>query len=251
MRLTNQLCDAAACDEDKKRSRFTDGHGLYLEVGQNGSKRWFWKYTWGEKEKRLALGRYPIIDVEGARAARDKAKVLRQMGIDPVEQRRSHMPKAAEANIRQVGCATALERIFSYKIAKLSNSFSRATSRYYSGQFGISLLEWRAIIVIRHSPDIGLYELSDRLEADLGNVSRAAKALRNKGLISATPDQIHAKKRELTLTPAGVRVYDEINPIARRREATLLSVLTALEREFLEQILDRLLLQVATVNEDP
>jgi hypothetical protein len=38
--------------------RLTDAGGLYLEVTSNLSRRWFWKYCFREKEKRLALGHY-------------------------------------------------------------------------------------------------------------------------------------------------------------------------------------------------
>jgi len=42
----------------KARVRLADSGGLYLEVTPNGSRRWFWKYRFGSKEKRLALGHY-------------------------------------------------------------------------------------------------------------------------------------------------------------------------------------------------
>lgn len=54
--LTDTECKNALCAEGKNRVRLTDGGGLYLEVAATGSKRWFWKYLFGGKEKRLALG---------------------------------------------------------------------------------------------------------------------------------------------------------------------------------------------------
>ncbi len=56
MPLTDTNCRNATCPPDKARARFADGGGLYLEVAPNGSRRWFWKYRFGSKEKRLALG---------------------------------------------------------------------------------------------------------------------------------------------------------------------------------------------------
>ncbi|MFY9329710.1 MAG: Arm DNA-binding domain-containing protein, partial [Georgfuchsia sp.] len=69
--LTNPECKNAACPENKARIRLTDGGGLYLEVASNGSKRWFWKYMFDGKEKRLALGGYPKVMLKAARSARD------------------------------------------------------------------------------------------------------------------------------------------------------------------------------------
>ncbi len=39
--LTDEQCKSATCPPDKKRTRFTDGQGLYLEVSPGGSRRWF------------------------------------------------------------------------------------------------------------------------------------------------------------------------------------------------------------------
>lgn len=53
--LTDKQCKSATCPPDKKRTRFTDGQGLYLEVSPGGSRRWFWKTYTDGKEGRLAL----------------------------------------------------------------------------------------------------------------------------------------------------------------------------------------------------
>lgn len=37
-----------------------DDRGLYLEIHPNGSKLWRYKYRYHGKQKRLALGRYPM-----------------------------------------------------------------------------------------------------------------------------------------------------------------------------------------------
>ena len=86
--LTDVSCKAAACPPDKARARFTDSGGLYLEAALTGSRRWFWKYLFGGKEKRLALGSYPTVSLKQARAARDDARRLQQGGLDPAQQRR-------------------------------------------------------------------------------------------------------------------------------------------------------------------
>ncbi len=44
-----------------KAYRLSDGHGLYVEVAPNGSRYWRLKYRFEGKEKRLALGVYPVV----------------------------------------------------------------------------------------------------------------------------------------------------------------------------------------------
>jgi integrase len=82
--LTDPKCKNASCPETAKRVRLVDGGGLYLEVGANASKRWFWKYRIGGLEKRMALGSYPAVSLKAAREARDTAKKLKGEGRDPV-----------------------------------------------------------------------------------------------------------------------------------------------------------------------
>jgi len=86
--LTDTECRTALCTEGKSRVRLTDGGGLYLEVTPNRSKRWFWKYLFQGKEKRLAIGAYPEVSLRAARSARDEARKQQRGGTDPVQQRR-------------------------------------------------------------------------------------------------------------------------------------------------------------------
>ena len=82
--LTDLQCKSATCPPDRKHARFSDSGGLYLQVSPAGSKRWFWKYRIGGKEKQLAVGSNPAVGLMAARKARDAAKVLKDTGQDPV-----------------------------------------------------------------------------------------------------------------------------------------------------------------------
>lgn len=91
MPLTDIACRNASCPPERARVRLSDGGGLYLEIGPNGSRRWFWKYLFGGKEKRLALGSYPAVSLKAAREARDEARKQQREGTDPVHRR--HLDK--------------------------------------------------------------------------------------------------------------------------------------------------------------
>ncbi len=83
MKLYDKDCKHAEIRE--KPYKMADGGGLYLEVRPNGSKLWRMKYRINGKEKRLAIGSYPIIGLADAREGRDEAKKLLAKGIDPSE----------------------------------------------------------------------------------------------------------------------------------------------------------------------
>lgn len=85
--LTDFTCRAKSCPPDKRRARFADSGGLYLEVSPSGSKRWFWKYYFADKERRLAIGSYPAVSLKQARADRDDARKVLASGSDPAKRR--------------------------------------------------------------------------------------------------------------------------------------------------------------------
>lgn len=93
--LTDKHCKNAVCPPDKKRARFTDSAGLYLEVSPAGSKRWFWKTYADGKEGRMALGSYPAMGLADARKARDAAKLQKASGVNPVRARKVERLKAS------------------------------------------------------------------------------------------------------------------------------------------------------------
>lgn len=84
--LTEVQCKSATCPQDKARIRLSDAGGLYLEVTPT-AKRWFWKYRFAGKEKRLSLGSYPAVTLKQARLDRDEARLTHAGGIDPVHKR--------------------------------------------------------------------------------------------------------------------------------------------------------------------
>lgn len=66
----------------------SDGLGLYLEIFPNGSKLWRLKYRFHDKEKRLALGKYPQVTLAKARIKRNEARDIIAEGMDPALEKR-------------------------------------------------------------------------------------------------------------------------------------------------------------------
>lgn len=79
-----------------KKTRLFDEHGLYLEISPTGGTYWRWKYHFGGKERRLAVGVYPDLNLKNARARRDEARKLLSSGVDPVCQRKKDKLLQAE-----------------------------------------------------------------------------------------------------------------------------------------------------------
>lgn len=87
MALTDRaIVHAKPCGKPYKLS---DSHGLYLLVNPNGLKRRYIKYRFVNKEKKLALGPYPLLTLAQARRMREEAQLLLISGIDPSAHRKA------------------------------------------------------------------------------------------------------------------------------------------------------------------
>jgi integrase len=106
MPLTDIKCKNIKPKE--KPYKLADGGGLYLEVMANGSKCWRQKYRFLGKEKRLALGIYPLVSLLEARESRDAAKKLLAAGTDPSTAKKDQKRQAIQ-NASNTFEAVALE----------------------------------------------------------------------------------------------------------------------------------------------
>ena len=91
-RLTERTC--ANAKPTSKERRLFDGGGLYLAVRPTGGKSWKWKYRFGDRERKLTIGPYPLVSLKGARDARDQAKLQLLRGEDPGEVKQAAIRKA-------------------------------------------------------------------------------------------------------------------------------------------------------------
>jgi integrase len=80
-----QLSDAKVRTAKPQESEYKlfDGGGLYLLVTPSGGRLWYLKYRFEGKEKKLAIGPYPVISLEDARMRKAEAKRQLVSDIDP------------------------------------------------------------------------------------------------------------------------------------------------------------------------
>ena len=105
MPLTKIECDRAACPAGRPAMRLSDAKGMYLEVTAAGGKYWRMKYRHAGKEKRLALGVYPVVSLAQARKACEQAREALSSGNDPAQLKR-------EAKLtKAVGDASTFEKV--------------------------------------------------------------------------------------------------------------------------------------------
>jgi integrase len=79
-----------------KPIKITDSNGLYIEVKPSGSKLWRYRYELGGKENVFAIGEYPEVSLQAARAERDAARALVKKGTHPAHARRVELTTSIE-----------------------------------------------------------------------------------------------------------------------------------------------------------
>lgn len=85
MLTDQQLCEIKPSAHPRK---LFDARGLYLHVMLQGSRYWRYNYRFNGKQKTLALGVYPDVSLEKARACHQEARCLLADGIEPPSIRR-------------------------------------------------------------------------------------------------------------------------------------------------------------------
>ncbi|GAC1679350.1 MAG: tyrosine-type recombinase/integrase [Steroidobacteraceae bacterium] len=139
--------------------KLSDGGGLYLLLTPAGGKLWRLKYRVKGREKLLSIGSYPEIGPAQAREAREAARRLLALGIDPGEQRK------AEREVERVKREHTFGAIAAQWFAKKSGEWSPAThdkARFYFDRDLLPALGSRPIADIRR-PE--LVEVLHKIEA--------------------------------------------------------------------------------------
>jgi hypothetical protein len=72
----------------EKTYKLFDTGGLFVMVNPDGSRWRRLECKYGEKERGISLGTYPLVSLKLARQKRDDAKRMLQDGLDPSHQRR-------------------------------------------------------------------------------------------------------------------------------------------------------------------
>lgn len=83
--MTLTLAAITAAKPREKDYKIYDASGLFMLVHRSGSKYWRYKYRYNNKEKVLALGVYPEINLQEARERCGEARKVLAGGQDPFQ----------------------------------------------------------------------------------------------------------------------------------------------------------------------
>jgi DNA-binding MarR family transcriptional regulator len=131
------------------------------------------------------------------------------------------------------------DRYLPLLIVSISNHLYRSASRSYQSRFGIGVTEWRVLTALAVAPNSTANQLCEIGEIDKAAASRSLKVLEGSGHVAIARHKSDARKRVVTLTPAGRSLYEEILKVAKDRQKRITAGFTAQETDTLIALLSR------------
>lgn len=172
----------AAKPKTEQTIKLSDGGGLQLWLKPSGSKLWYLAYRFGGKQRKLAIGSYPRVELKEARAKREEAKKLLASGFDPSQQKRleklaseSQTADTFEAITHEVLEKKCREGRSETTVSKVKWLFDLATPTLGPRPIG-EITAPEVLAVLRQVESAGRLETARRLRAIIGQAFRYAVA---------------------------------------------------------------------------
>lgn len=119
-------------------------------------------------------------------------------------------------------------------VSKVQRSLARKVLRAE----GLPVLEWRLMFCIARFGACHLAYITQRTSIDPAHGSRAAKSLEKKGLVTRHDDPENRRRKVISLTPAGVTLFNQIWPKAQKNVERITDQLATQDFEDLKRLLD-------------
>jgi DNA-binding MarR family transcriptional regulator len=113
-------------------------------------------------------------------------------------------------------------------------------SRRYTGDFQLTVTEWRIILQLATKALLTATEIVDITAMEKSKVSRAVSHLEERGFVIRTPSEEDHRTKTLALTPLGQKLYNNIVPRVLNWENLLLEGLEISEYRDLLYLLNKL-----------
>lgn len=128
-----------------------------------------------------------------------------------------------------------------HQLLKLTNRLMAPFSTYLSHRYRISLNEFRLLMTIGNLGRTASHELAELTGVNVMSVSRAVATLQRHGRIEVVRDPANRRRKWLTLTEEGKRLYEIMRPQSEKVADYLLSELSSAEVAQLQTVLTRLI----------
>ena len=128
-----------------------------------------------------------------------------------------------------------------HNILKLANRLMAPFSLYLANQHRISLNEFRVMMLIGHYGSAASHELAELTGVNVMSISRAVSTLEKHDRVISVADPANRRRKKLTLTAEGERLFRAMRPATDLVADYLLSDLKPHEKAVLDHVLHTLI----------
>lgn len=166
----------------------------------------------------------------------------------PRPKRTSSKTACPWAPLSRNGANLNVEDFLTFRLTRLSNSLRTNLTKRYLEEFELSLPEWRLLALVTRFSPLRFSELTQRSSMDKGQVSRTLRVMTDRGLTKtkviaqrgSRSKEALAAPISVAVTAKGKKLYKSILPVAQRRQAQILELLSQPERVALFSTLEKL-----------
>lgn len=137
-----------------------------------------------------------------------------------------------------------------HNILKLANRLMAPFSTFLAHQHRISLNEFRVMMLIGFYGTTASHELVELTGVNAMSISRAVATLEKNGRVVTVPDPNNRRRKRLTLTAEGEKLFRIMRPSTDQVAEYLLSQLKSHEKATLDHILRTLIATLEAKDED-
>ena len=133
-----------------------------------------------------------------------------------------------------------LEEFLPYRLNVVASLVSQALSRIYADRYGIGVPEWRVLVTLGQFGMMTGKAIGAHSHMHKTKVSRAVALLEKRKLLARRVNREDMRESLLSLTPAGVAIYQRLVPVAADFARRLMEVIDPADRAAFERALTRL-----------
>jgi len=142
-----------------------------------------------------------------------------------------------------------LRSVLTFRLARLNNHLNAQAISLLKKHSDLSLMQWRVISTTHMLGETTMTRLGKWSQVDKGQLSRTTKNLIEKKYLQAAVSENDARQQNLSLSKKGQSAYQQLLPIMRQRQESLVQGISKHDLLIFNQVIDQLNANIQTMKQ--